>query len=34
MALTEMWKEAIRNRNKAAEETELAVKIQKPNTWK
>jgi len=27
-----MWKEAIRDCNKAAKETELTVKIQKPNT--
>jgi hypothetical protein len=31
--IIEMWNEAIRNCNKAAEETGLTVKIQKPNTW-
>ena len=28
-----MQKEAIGNRNKAAEETELIIKIYKPNIW-
>ena len=31
--ITEMRKEAIRNRNKAAQETECTIKIQKSNTW-
>jgi hypothetical protein len=33
MEFTEMRKEAIRNCKKAAKETGLPIKIQKPNTW-
>jgi hypothetical protein len=28
-----MQNEVVRNRNEAAEETELMINIQKPNTW-
>jgi hypothetical protein len=33
MEIIEMQKEAITNRDKVPEETELTIKIQKPNTW-